>query len=96
MLQAPQVKPISKMRTDHNVIMRLLKNGPVFLAQRGTLTAAMISIEEWNKIVNRLEEQQDIIDVLEAELELATGKEQFETVDLAELERMAYGDRVPA
>jgi hypothetical protein len=46
MMPAPQVRPISKMRTDHNAIMRLLKDGPVFLAQRGNLTAAIVSIAD--------------------------------------------------
>jgi hypothetical protein len=36
--------------------MNKLKKGPVFLAQRGTLTAALVSIEEWNRAAQRLQE----------------------------------------
>jgi hypothetical protein len=50
MHRAPQVKPISKMRTDHLSNMRMLKDGPVFLAQRGNLAAALVSIEQWNQM----------------------------------------------
>lgn len=62
MQQAPQVKPISKLRTDHTAVMRLLKNGPVFLAQRGTLSAAMVSIDEWNRIASELARLQRIVE----------------------------------
>lgn len=61
MLQAPQVKPISRLRTHHMDVMRLLPNGPVFLAQRGTLAAAILSIEEWNKIATELARLRRII-----------------------------------
>lgn len=54
MLPAPQVEPISNLRRDHTQVLQKLKKGPVFLAQRGSLTAALISIEEWNKIAERL------------------------------------------
>lgn len=54
MLPAPQVEPISNLRRDHTQVFKKLKKGPVFLAQRGTLTAALVSIDEWNKIAERL------------------------------------------
>jgi prevent-host-death family protein len=56
MLQAPQVEPISKLRRDHVGVMEKLKKGPVFLAQRGTLSAALVSIEEWDRTAKRLQE----------------------------------------
>ncbi len=55
MMQAPQVEPISNLRRDHVAVLNKLKKGPVFLAQRGTLAAALVSIEEWNRIAARLE-----------------------------------------
>jgi hypothetical protein len=73
MLQAPQVKPISKLRTDHMAVMRLLKEGPVFLAQRGTLAAAMLSIEEWNKIASELARLRRIIEADQQFAALAKG-----------------------
>jgi PHD/YefM family antitoxin component YafN of YafNO toxin-antitoxin module len=51
---APRVRPVSTLRSQHNDIMRQLKDGPVFLAQRGTLAAAILSIDEWNQIANEL------------------------------------------
>ena len=61
MLQAPQVEPISHLRRDHVTVLNKLSKGPVFLAQRGTLAAALVSIEEWNKIAARLEHLETLL-----------------------------------
>lgn len=61
MLQAPQVEPISHLRRDHVTVLNKLRKGPVFLAQRGTLAAALVSIEEWNKIATRLEHLETLL-----------------------------------
>lgn len=61
MLQAPQVEPISHLRRDHVTVLSKLRKGPVFLAQRGTLAAALVSIEEWNKIAARLEHLETLL-----------------------------------
>jgi hypothetical protein len=69
MQKAPQVEPISNLQREHTAILRMLDNGPVFLSQRGTLAAALISIGEWNRIVERMESLADQVDVLEAKVE---------------------------
>jgi PHD/YefM family antitoxin component YafN of YafNO toxin-antitoxin module len=51
---APRVKPVSTLRSQHNDVIKMLKDGPVFLAQRGTLAAAVLSIDEWNQIATEL------------------------------------------
>jgi PHD/YefM family antitoxin component YafN of YafNO toxin-antitoxin module len=61
MLYAPQVEPISQLKRDHLRVFTKLKKGPVFLAQRGTLAAALVSIEEWNKIAARLEHLETLL-----------------------------------
>lgn len=96
MRPAPQVEPISNFQRAAPAIIQKLAAGPVFLSQRGTLAAAIVSIAEWNRIAAMLEELQDRVDVLEAELELATGEDQLLDADLMKLERMAHGEPVPA
>jgi hypothetical protein len=100
MLQAPQVQPISKMRTDHLAIMRMLKNGPVFLAQRGNLAAALVSIDQWNSIataMQRLEDAEDLVDALTVELERATGKRPTIRMSKADVQEwLAEDARIPA
>lgn len=71
MLQAPQVEPISQLRRDHNQVFNKLKKGPVFLAQRGTLTAALVSISEWNKIAERLNHLEALMEAKRVRDEIA-------------------------
>jgi prevent-host-death family protein len=96
MIHAPQIEPVSNLVKDHKAVFAKLGSGPVFLAQRSKPAAVLVSIDEWTEVVNRLEELQDIVDVLEAELELATGKDHLVDADLTKLERMAHGDPIPA
>jgi prevent-host-death family protein len=51
---APQVEPISNLQRGTVAILRKLGKGPVFLSQRGTLAAAVVSIEEWDRIASEL------------------------------------------
>ena len=59
---APTVKPVSTLRSQHNDILNLVKDGPVFLAQRGNLAAAVVSIEEWNQIARELNRLRRIVE----------------------------------
>ncbi len=61
MLSSPQVEPISNLRRDHLAVLNKLKKGPVFLAQRGTLAAALVSIDEWDRIAARLEHLETLL-----------------------------------
>jgi hypothetical protein len=96
MIHSPQIEPVSNLAKNHKVVFSKLNAGPVFLAQRSKATAVLIDIDTWNKLVTDLENLQDIVDALGAELELATGKDRLIDADLTKLRRMAYGDRVPA
>jgi hypothetical protein len=68
--QVPQVEPISNLRRDHVAMMKKLKNGPIFLAQRGNLTAALISISDWGKTVALIQDLQEQL-ALERRLRLS-------------------------
>lgn len=59
---APTVKPVSTLRSQHNDVIKLLKDGPVFLAQRGNLAAAVISIDEWNRIAKEMNRLRRIVE----------------------------------
>jgi hypothetical protein len=96
MIQAPQIEAVSTLSRDYRRIFAKLNAGPVFLAHRSKAIAALVSIEEWNKIVALLDEQQDLIDVLEAELELASGADSLIDGDIAELEKLGHGNPIPA
>lgn len=62
MQPAPQVEPISNLQRGAVAVLRKLDNGPVFLSQRGALAAAIVSIEEWDRIASELKRLQRIIE----------------------------------
>jgi prevent-host-death family protein len=61
MIASPQLEPISNLRRDHLAVLNKLKRGPVFLSQRGTLAAALVSIDEWDRIAARLEHLETLL-----------------------------------
>jgi len=67
MLTAPQILPISAMRNRHVEVMEKLSDGPVFLTRRGEGAAVLLSYEHWNALMCRLDDQEDIVDVMEAQ-----------------------------
>ncbi|MBV7334644.1 hypothetical protein KFU94_41685 [Chloroflexi bacterium TSY] len=83
------------MKKDHLTIFRKLKNGPVFLAQRSSPAAVLVSLDQWESVNNEIDDLKDIIAVLKNRLAVASGEDEVERVtaeDLAEL----IGDAVPA
>jgi len=62
MQPAPQVEPISNLQRGAVAILHKLDKGPVFLSQRGALAAAIVSIEEWDRIANELRRMRRIIE----------------------------------
>jgi PHD/YefM family antitoxin component YafN of YafNO toxin-antitoxin module len=74
MNKLPQMASVADMRQEHLRLFTMLKNGPVVVSNRSKPAAVMLSPEMWDKIVEQLEEQDDLIQVLQAELDRATGK----------------------
>ena len=58
MQKSPQVEPVSNLQKNVNAVMRKLKNGPIFLSQRGKVAAAILAIEEWDATAKLIEELQ--------------------------------------
>lgn len=94
MNNVPQIIPVTDLRLRHVRVFDMLDHGPVILAQRSRPAAVLVSIVDWNKIATELDQLRDLVDVLEAEVENAGAEP--EPVDLAELQRMAAGDAIPA
>ncbi len=55
MYTAPQIEPITTLARNHKSLLEKLKDGPVFLTQRGTEAAVMVAASEWRSIIQRLE-----------------------------------------
>jgi PHD/YefM family antitoxin component YafN of YafNO toxin-antitoxin module len=89
MEKVQQIVPITDLRLAHLKVFSLLKNGPVILAQRSKPAAVLVSTALWDDIAQRLEEQQDAIDVLQAEVEHLRSGGVLVEPDIAKLEQMA-------
>ncbi len=74
MNKLPQMASVADMRQDHLRLFAMLKDGPIVISSRSKPSAVMLSPELWDKIIEQLEEQDDLIQVLQAELDRATGK----------------------
>lgn len=77
----PQTASMQEIKNRTAEVTGKFINGPVMLMNRATPQAVIVSPEHWNEIVDRLEEMQDAIITLQAELSIATGQSQVETID---------------
>lgn len=90
-----QFEPITHMQTKPSEVLAKLEAGPVILAQRSKPAAVLVSVAQWDRLIERLEDQADIIDALEAKLEIVTGK--VEMMTQTEIEDwLAEDELIPA
>ena len=95
MSHVPQIEPITNIKKDHLSVLKKLENGPVFLAQRSSPAAVLVSLAQWEAVNNEIDDLKDIVAVLKNRLAVATGKDELEQVTdkvLADL----IGDALPA
>lgn len=88
MISTDQVVPISDFRKHQAAVMDRLSKGPLYLAQRGTVSAVMLSSRLFDHLLEQLEDKGDLIDALKAEIAILKGEDEPEPVDVAELEAM--------
>ncbi|RIK38443.1 MAG: hypothetical protein DCC55_21070 [Chloroflexi bacterium] len=60
MYGAPQIEPVTTMARNHKALLAKLKEGPIFLTQRGTEAAVMVSAAEWRSITKQLAELEEL------------------------------------
>ena len=51
----PPIRPISSLRQNQDSILDAMDKEPVILSQRGSERAVLVSIEQWNHMVELLE-----------------------------------------
>lgn len=51
----PALVPISDIRQRQNEILASLARGPIVLTQRGHGAAVLVSVDQWNQMIERLE-----------------------------------------
>jgi prevent-host-death family protein len=62
----PIIRPFSDLRIRQSELIESLNSGPIVLSQRGRASAVLVSIEDWNALVEQLEALDDALAVIEA------------------------------
>jgi prevent-host-death family protein len=70
----PPIRPISSLRQDQDSILNAMDKEPVILSQRGRERAVLVSVEQWNHLVELLEMYQGI---WRAEADKAQAKNEY-------------------
>ena len=97
MSKLPQMTSIAELRNNHLHVFSLLEHGPVVINNRSQPVGVLISPKQWDRLMELLEDQQDLVDVLEAELEIATGKDEVVTLTNEDIKAwQSEGELVPA
>ena len=73
----PEVIPISELRKRQAEIVDELRERPKILTQRGRGAAILVGLKQWERLVDRLDELEDTVAALQAELALATGEDEL-------------------
>ena len=86
MIESEQIIPISDLRVRQSAVLQKLQDGPVYLAQRSKPVAVLLSAGLFDHLLAQLEDKDDLIAALKAELRLARGESVAEEIDLEQLE----------
>ena len=73
-----QFEPITHIQTKPTEVLAMLEKGPVILAQRSRPAAVLVSVEEWDRIVDTLAErrftQREVEAILKSYRQQAAGE----------------------
>jgi len=55
-MNSPQITPVTALQRSYSAVLKQLVNGPVFLAQRSSPVAAMLSIGDYERLLSDAKE----------------------------------------
>ncbi|MEZ4731966.1 MAG: type II toxin-antitoxin system prevent-host-death family antitoxin [Caldilineaceae bacterium] len=97
MHKLPQMTSIAELRNNHLQVFARLEKGPVVINNRSQPVGVLLSPAAWDRLMERLEDQEDIIDALQMKLDIARGEVEMETITATEIEEWIKADEpVPA
>ena len=56
MNKIPQTTPISRLNTHQSDVLEQMQEAPVLLLSRSTPVGVLVSVDEWNQIVDQLDD----------------------------------------
>jgi len=92
MHKLPQMTSIAELRNNHLQVFALLEKGPVVINNRSQPVGVLVAPAAWDRLMELLEDQQDIIDALQMKLDIARGEVEVETITAAEIEEWIKAD----
>lgn len=96
MNRLPQLASVSDLRNNHLGVFALLAKGPVVLVNRTQPQGILLSPEQWDKLLTRLEDLEDLVDVLNTELQVERGEITVETLEDQSFAEWLDAERVSA
>lgn len=97
MQKVPQMTSIADLRNNHLHVFAQLANGPVVINNRSQPVGVLVDPEAWNRLLELVEDQQDIIDALQMKLDIARGDVEVETITPETISAwVANDDQIPA
>jgi prevent-host-death family protein len=82
----PELVPISQLRQRQSEVLARLSEGRVILTQHGQRAAVLVGLEQWNRMIEALEDLQDALDAALIQREIAEGEEEVLDWDVIEAE----------
>ncbi|MEZ4658975.1 MAG: type II toxin-antitoxin system Phd/YefM family antitoxin [Caldilineaceae bacterium] len=93
----PPMASVSELKNNHLKVLAQSEKAPVVLASRNQPVGVLVSPVHWEQFMNRLEDLEDLVDVLKTLLAEANGEIEAEEVGLEELaEWSRHGQRISA
>lgn len=93
MVKTPQIETVTEFRSNYKATLDKLANGPVFLLQRSDVAAVLLSRHEYDALLERIEELEDIAALQEYEQRKAAGDVSYRELSTAEIAEWA-GDEI--
>lgn len=67
-MMTPGIVPISEMRKRQAQVLEEIGRRPVIFTQRGRGVAVLVSLEQWEQLIEQMEDLEDTVTALEARL----------------------------
>lgn len=89
---------LSDFRTHQVETLAAIQNAPVVLTQNGRGTALLVAPEQWNTLLDRLEDLEDAVAALSMELAIERNEVQVQTITEPQQFRreMLHNEAIPA
>ena len=71
-MDMPQIEPVTGLSRDYKQIFAKLQRGPVFLAQRSKPAAVLLSVNDYEKLIERVKQLELLMEAKQILAEMAS------------------------